>query len=82
MHMKNFYVLVAGFMLFAGMHAASAQRYSRKAVSYTHLIADGVEPGPETCPEEVYALYPNKTREEVQALFAEYKAIDVYKRQR
>lgn len=58
-----------------GDWTATATDTAGKEFVFKVTIADGVEPGPETCPEEVYALYPNKTREEVQALFAEYKAM-------
>lgn len=44
-----------------------------KVYTFKVTIANEVEAGPTTLPENVYDLYPNFTREEVDTFFAEYK---------
>lgn len=44
-----------------------------KEFKFKVTISSEVEAGPATLPEEVYDLYPNFTREQVDAFFAEFK---------
>lgn len=57
-----------------GDWTATATDNTGKEYKFKVTISNEVEAGPVTLPEEVYDLYPNFTREQVDAFFAEFKA--------